>query len=601
MGMEPEDRQEDLKFKVDVRRNLRNLYSMVKPYRWRFIALLAVILVIEASYVLEKYLFKLIIDNGTEYATGTLSADPFLVILGIVATVFAVMLVVRTVLKFVHIHFINKLDSGLIVDLKKRFFNHLIHLSHRFHTTNKTGSMISRMSRGGRSVEALVDVIVFNFAPMTFLFIVAAAALLTVNVTSAIVITVMIVVFLGWGLIIQNKQMDLHVLANHKEDVEKAVMADYFTNIESIKYYGKEKTVKRNFLGLTHQTRDAFYRLWGYFRWLDAGHAFILGLGAFFVVALPIMDLLNGKATVGDVAFIYTVYTSLLGPLFGFMHGIRNFTRSMADFESIFEYEKYENEIKDKHDSKVLKVRKGKIEFRDMGFKYYKRFVFRNFNLKIEPNQKVAFVGHSGSGKSTLVKLLYRLYDVDEGSILIDNKDIRNLKQDSLRAELSIVPQESVLFDDTIWNNIRFSNPTASREQVWKAIKFAQLDKVIVDMPKKEYTIVGERGVRLSGGEKQRVGIARALLANKKILVLDEATSALDSETEHEIQKDLERLMEGRTSLIIAHRLSTIMHADKIVVLDKGNIVQVGKHSHLIKQEGQYKKLWNLQKGGYVK
>ena len=186
------------------------------------------------------------------------------------------------------------------------------------------------------------------------------------------------------------------------------------------------------------------------------------------------------------------------------------------------------------------------------------------------------------------------------GGILIDGKDIRNFKQESLRSESGIVPQECILFDDTLYNNVKFSKPEASRKEVLQAIKFAQLDRVINDFPKKEDTIVGERGVRLSGGEKQRVSIARAILANKKVLILDEATSSLDSETESEIQKDLQRLLQGRTSIIIAHRLSTIMNADRIIVLQKGKIIQQGKHFELINQPGEYRKLWNLQKGGYI-
>jgi ATP-binding cassette subfamily B protein len=248
-----------------------------------------------------------------------------------------------------------------------------------------------------------------------------------------------------------------------------------------------------------------------------------------------------------------------------------------------------------------LKVKKGEIVFDNVSFSYDKRKIFSNFSLKIQPGMKVALVGHSGSGKTTLVKLLYRFYDVNSGRILIDGKDIREFKQESLRSEMAIVPQECVLFDDTIYNNVAFSKPEASRKEVMQAIKFAQLDKIIKEFPYKENTIVGERGVKLSGGEKQRVSIARAILSNRKILVLDEATSSLDSETEFEIKRDLEKLMENRTSVIIAHRLSTIMKADVIVVLKKGEIVQVGNHNKLIAQFGEYKKLWNLQKGGYIK
>jgi len=282
---------------------------------------------------------------------------------------------------------------------------------------------------------------------------------------------------------------------------------------------------------------------------------------------------------------------------------MRGFYRSLADFQDLFEYGKIENDIKDKPGVKDSEIRKGEIEFKNVSFHYgrKKAFSLNNFSLKIKKNEKVALVGHSGCGKTSLIKLLYRLYDVNSGEILIDGKNIEDFKQESLRSELSIVPQECVLFDDTIFNNIKFSNPKASRKQVFAAIKFAQLDKLIKNFPKKENTIVGERGVKLSGGEKQRVSIARAILANKKILVLDEATSALDSETENEIQRDLKKLLEGRTSIIIAHRLSTIMNSDRIIVLKGGKIIQQGKHSKLIKQSGEYKKLWNLQKGGYIK
>ena len=226
--------------------------------------------------------------------------------------------------------------------------------------------------------------------------------------------------------------------------------------------------------------------------------------------------------------------------------------------------------------------------------------MFRNFNLKIKKGEKVALVGRSGCGKTTLVKLLYRFYDVNSGKILIDSKNIKEFRQESLRSEMGVVPQECILFDDTIYNNIKFANPKASRREIMRAIRFAQLDKVIKGFLKKENTIVGERGIKLSGGEKQRVSIARAVLANKKVLVLDEATSSLDSETEHDIQESLQKLLKNRTSMIIAHRLSTIMKADRIIVMKKGKIVQEGNHFELIRQGGEYKKLWDLQKGGYI-
>jgi ATP-binding cassette subfamily B protein len=287
--------------------------------------------------------------------------------------------------------------------------------------------------------------------------------------------------------------------------------------------------------------------------------------------------------------------------MFGFVHGVRGLSRSMADFQELFEYGKVKSSIQDIPNAKNLETKKGEVEFKNIDFAYNeKRVIFKNFSLVVPKNKKIALVGHSGCGKSTLVKLLYRLYDVQNGEILIDGQNIKEVKQNSLRSEMSIVPQECILFDDTIYNNILFSNPKASRKQVLEAIKFSQLDKLIKNLPKKEDTIVGERGVKLSGGEKQRVNIARAILADKRILVLDEATSSLDSETVYEIQKDLAKLMKGRTSIIIAHRLSTIMNADIIVVMKNGKIQQMGSHRDLITEGGEYQRLWDFQKGGYV-
>ena len=338
---------------------------------------------------------------------------------------------------------------------------------------------------------------------------------------------------------------------------------------------------------------------WDYYRYFDAGQAIILTLGFLAVNTISILAFIQGKQTIGDFVFIYTAFSSLMGPLFGFVHGVRGFYQSLSDFDALFKYQKIENEIKDKPTAKPLVIKKGEIIFKAVSFAYNKRKVLNHINLTIPAGKKVALVGHSGCGKSTLIKLLYRLYDVSKGEILIDNINIKEFNQESLRSEMSIVPQECALFDDTIYNNVAFSNPKATKKEVMQAIKFAQLDKIIEQFPKKYNTIVGERGVRLSGGEKQRVSIARAILANKKILILDEATASLDSKTEHDIQRDLEKLMKGRTAIIIAHRLSTIMKSDIIVVMKKGKIIEMATHSELVSKDGHYSNLWNLQKGSF--
>ena len=585
---------------IDFKYNFKVYWSILKKYKLLIAVLLLAILVIETIRVVEKYLFKVVIDKGTEFAAGTLLQNQFVQLVILIALVYLGMTLLRAFIRWFHIEFINKLDGNVIKDLKRKMFDHILHLSYNFHTTNKTGSLISRLVRGGSAIERINGVIVFNTAPLVFQLIVAGLSLLYFDWIAAVLIVLIVAAFIGYSFIIQQKQRKSKIEYNNTEDWEKANIADYFTNIDSIKHFGKERTIKGKYESLAESTRRRAIHYWGYYRWLDSGQNIILGVGLTALIGLAVLRLLSGDMTIGTVVFIFTIWGNVMGPVFGFVHGMRQFYDAMGDFESLFTYYRVSNDIKDKKGARDLDIPLGGVKFRRVTFGYHERNIFGNFNLDIKPNSKVALVGHSGSGKSTLVRLLYRLYDLKEGSIKIDGTDISDVKQESLRGNLSLVPQECVLFDDTIYNNIAFARPEASRREVLAAIKFAQLDKIISHFPQGEKTIVGERGVKLSGGEKQRVSIARAILANKKILVLDEATSALDSKTEHDIQEDLKKLMEGRTSIIIAHRLSTIMHADKIVVLEHGDIVQMGTHEELISQPGVYSALWNLQKGGYL-
>lgn len=589
------------KEKINFKYNLSVYYGFLKKYKRQMLFVFLLVLFIESRNVIDKFLFKVIIDKGTEFTSGSLLAGAFIKVLLVVAIIFIVVISSSFAFRWLYIHITNRLEGDLILDLKRKFFNHLISLDHSFHVSHKTGSLISRLMRGASAMERITDVIVFNVAPLILELILVSLSLIYFSWIPALVVFLTIIVFIFYSLFIQKFQEESNLIANKTEDIEKANISDIFTNIDSIKYFGKENIIKKKFAKLSDNTKKAVLKNWQYFRWLDSGQSLILGVGTFFLVYFPLVKFLHGQFTLGTLAFIYTVFGGLVGSLFGFVYGIRNFYRAMADFQDLFEYGKIKVEIKDKPNAKELKIKEGEIEFKNIYFNYDKRKIFSNFNLKIPKNKKIALVGHSGCGKTTLVKLLYRFYDVNAGSIMIDSRDIREFKQESLREEMAIVPQECVLFDDTIFNNVAFSNQKASRDEVMKAMKFAQLDRIIEDFPKKEKTVVGERGVRLSGGEKQRVSIARAILANKKVLVLDEATSSLDSETEYEIQQELQELMQGRTSIIIAHRLSTIMKADRIIVMKKGKIVQHGTHAQLIKQEGEYRKLWNLQKGGYIK
>lgn len=586
---------------IDFHYNFKVYLDLLKRYKWMLTFILLIVFLVEFSYIINNYIFKIVIDNGTKFVNNNLDRNGYIKILIILVIIYFINLIIRNIFKFARIHLLNMLEMKLILDLKRKFFNHIIHLSHGFHTTHKTGSLISRLIRGGNAAERMTDVIVLNVAPLISQSIVVISSLLFFDLTSSFVVAITVLFFILYSILVQNRQKPYNLIKNEKEDIEKAYISDVMTNIDSIKYFGKEKYIKNRFKKISNITGKALLKFWSYFVWLDLGQSIILGIGIFFLVYFPILKFLNGNLEIGSLVFIYTVFGNLYGPLHGFVGGIRNYYTAMGDFNDLFQYGKLENDIKDKPNAKELRIKRGEIEFKNVTFNYGKRNIFDNFNLRINRNQKVALIGHSGAGKSTLIKLLYHFYNLDNGEILIDNKNINELKQESLRSELSIVPQECVLFDDTIYNNIAFSNPDANKNDVIKAIKFSQLDKIIKEFPNKENTIVGERGVKLSVGEKQRVSIARAILADKKILVLDEATSSLDSETEHDIQLALKKLMKNRTSLIIAHRLSTIMNANKIVVMEKGRIVQMGKHKDLIKDKGTYRRLWNLQKGGYIR
>lgn len=586
--------------KLDRKFIFKEYLSFIKNYKILVFLVLLFVSFHEIKQILDKLVIKFIMDKAQLFLSGSILMEVLTRILILAAIAFFGLILVSVTSNWLKLHFLNRLDAKIIFDLKQKYFNHILSLDHKFFTSHKTGSLISRLTRGSGAMERMTDSIVFDFAPLIIQFIILVGTLIYLDFISAIIVFSVITLFLGYSFYFQGEMDRLNRKANDAEDIEKGNVADIFTNIDSIKYFGKENVISNKYEKLSTDTKNKMLVAWDAWRKMSAGQSLILGSGTLLLMIFGFNRFLQGDITIGTLTFIYATYISIMGPLFGFVHGVRNFSKSITDFEELFNYGKIKSEIKDKPNAKNLEIITGNVEFRNINFNYDNRKIFHNFSLKVPSGKKIALVGHSGSGKTTLVKLLYRLYDINSGSITVDGQDISDVRHQSLRSEMSIVPQECILFDDTIYNNIAFSNPNASKEQVMNAIRFAQLDKIISKFPNKENTIVGERGVKLSGGEKQRVSIARAILANKKVLVLDEATSALDSEIEHEIQRDLQALMKGRTSIIIAHRLSTIMHADEIIVLKEGKIVQKGKHSDLINKPGEYKKLWNLQKGGYI-
>ncbi|MDO8628414.1 MAG: ABC transporter ATP-binding protein [Nanoarchaeota archaeon] len=588
------------KEKIDFKHNLATYWTLLKGQRRYFFLIILLVFITAALELTTKFILKILVDQGTGYLEGVTTLAAYTHIVLILLLIFLGYIIIDALFTWLKLHYLYQVETQAIKNLKQRFFNHLIGLDYNFHTTHKTGSLISKLIRGGGAVEDLTDNLIFSIAPFIAQVIIVTFALSYFEKRAIIIVVLTSIVFIAYSWFINRLREKASLEENDTEDKEKAHIADIFTNFESIKYFGKEKSIGRHYEIIAEKTKQAQLKSWNYWKYMNNIQALILNISSILIIYPTIVKIFHHEATIGTLIFIYTTYTQLYGPLYGFSHGMRQFYRNMSNFQALFKYNKYTNTIKDQQHASKQPIKEGTINFSNIYFSYKQRKILNNFNLNIPKNKKIALVGPSGAGKSTIIRLLYRFYDLQEGNITIDEKNIKDYDQEHLRGELSIVPQECVLFDDTIWNNIKFSRPEATTKEVWQAIKFAQLDKTIKNFPQKEKTIVGERGIRLSGGEKQRVSIARALLAKKKILVLDEATSSLDSETEHDIQEDLKKLMQGKTTIIIAHRLSTIMHADKIIVLDKGKIVQEGKHAQLIRKPGLYKRLWNLQRGGYL-
>jgi ATP-binding cassette, subfamily B, heavy metal transporter len=586
--------------KVDFKKNLKIYLDLASPLKIYFLVIAIFVLIFSLSRIITKFVFKELIDNSTLFYSGELSLELFQGVLFFLLIVFVLSSIFQAISQWGRFHFTNIMEGKLLLSLKKKYYDHIINLSHGFHTGHRTGSLISRLTRGSRAIERLTDIFVFDILFLLTEFSVAFFSLLLFDFLSAMILIIMAIFFMAYSWYMSVIGEKANIEMNSTEDNEKAFIGDTFTNIETIKFFGKEKNMENFYYNFGNNTRKKQVKFWSYSRWFATGHGLIIDFFLIVIMAQSIIRLVNGDISIGTLAFIYSVYLSVSYSLSSFTWRIRDFYSGVTDFDSLTKYSDIKNDVPDEKNSSEIIVKKGSVCFENISFSYNNRKIIKNFSLKIKPKQRIALVGHSGSGKTTVIKLLYRFYDLKKGKISVNNHNINKIKQSSLRNELSIVPQEGILFNDTIYNNVLFSKPNATRKEIFNALKKAQFYDFVKRLPKKENTIVGERGIKLSGGEKQRLSIARALLANKKILILDEATSSLDSKTEHEIQKGLWKLMEDRTTIIIAHRLSTIMHSDKIIVMDRGKIVQEGSHKQLLKQKGPYKELWHLQKGGYL-
>src|SRR5882672_3780484 len=477
-------------------------------------------------------------------------------------------------------------------------FVHMHQLSLRFHLERKTGGLTRVLERGRNGIETIVRMVILQLIP-TVVEVALLMGVLLWQFDWRYVLATMttVVIFMSftyyateWRIEIRRKMNDSDTEANTKA-------IDSLLNYETVKYFGAEEREASRYDRSMQRYEQASVKTYTSLALLNTGQAVIFTAGLAATMMMCALGVRSGRNTVGDFVMVNAMMIQLYQPL-NFMGMVyREIKQAIIDIEKMFEVLERNPEIKDIAGAAPLVVSSGNVRFDDVRFAYDpERPILKGLSFEVPAGKTVAIVGPSGAGKSTISRLLFRLYDVSGGRILVDGQDIRNVTQASLRASIGMVPQDTVLFNDTIRYNIRYGRWDASDAEVEQAAQLAQIDTFIRTSPKGYETQVGERGLKLSGGEKQRVAIARTVLKAPPILVLDEATSALDSHTEHEIQEALERVSRNRTSLVIAHRLSTIVGADDIIVLDQGKIAERGTHTQLLASGGLYASMWNRQR-----
>jgi ATP-binding cassette subfamily B protein len=493
-------------------------------------------------------------------------------------------------------------QSKIIADLSNKCFAYLHKHSFSFFENSFVGSLVKQVKCFTQSFEKIIDLIIWNFLQLIIKILVIIIVLFNVNLFFAIGVIIWIIVFLIINLVFAKYKFKYDIQRNLAETKTTSLLADTITNSSNVKFFNGYNKEVNWFACITkklHRIRKFTWGLSVFFETIQTFLMIILEIGIFY---LAIKFWQEGKLTIGDFVLIQTYLMTIMMIVWNFGKIIRNTYESLSDAEEMTKILNTPHKIKDIENAKDLKVSTGKIEFKKVGFSYYKtKAVLKDFNLIIQPKERIALVGLSGVGKTTVIKLLLRMYNITDGKILIDNQDISKITQESLWKNISLVPQDPILFHRTLIENIRYGKLDASDKEVIMAAKVAHCHEFISKAIDGYNTYIGERGIKLSGGERQRVSIARAILRNAPIIIFDEATSSLDSESERFIWDALNKLMEDKVVITITHRLSTIKKMDRIIVINNGEIIEQGSHQELIEKElSIYKKLWELQVGGFI-
>jgi len=476
-------------------------------------------------------------------------------------------------------------------------FRHLHALSLRFHLERQTGGMTRDIERGTRGISTLLSYLLFSIIPVILEFALVAAVLLSKFDWRFTAVTFgAVVVYIGFTIAVTEWRIDIRRRANELDSKANTRAIDSLLNYETVKYFGNEEFEAGRYDRSLRRYEDAAVRFESSLGALNIGQSLVIAAAVTGLMFLAAGGVASGALTLGDLVLVNALLIQLYIPLNFLGMVYREIKQSLLDMDRMFRLLTEQREVDDRPGAPALPEGPATVEFSHVDFSYEaNRQILFDVSFAIPAGQRVAVVGHSGSGKSTLARLLFRFYDVSSGTIRINGADIKDVRQASLRAAIGIVPQDTVLFNDTIRYNIHYGRTGAGEAEVVEAARAAHIHDFIESLPAKYESMVGERGLKLSGGEKQRVAIARALLKNPRILIFDEATSALDSKAEKAIQAELERIAVGRTTLVIAHRLSTVMDADTILVMNHGRIVERGTHRELLALGGEYSRMWALQ------